>query len=46
MKLISIPNDMSKFNIDDVEIDMNNLKFDAPKEKIKYYAFIFLRNIA
>ena len=45
MKLISIPNDMSKFNIDDVEIDMNNLKFDAPKEKIKYYAFIFLRNI-
>lgn len=45
MKLISIPNDMTKFNIDDVEIDMNNLKFDAPKEKIKYYAFIFLRNI-
>jgi hypothetical protein len=45
MKLITIPDGLLNIDNKDIEIDMFNLKFDAPAEKLKYYAFVFLRNI-
>lgn len=43
--LITIPYENGTIdNINELSIDMSNLKFDCPEDKKKFYAFIFIRN--
>ena len=45
--LISIPYTVDMIDgIENISIDMSDLKFDCPDDKKKFYAFIFLRNTA